>query len=249
MKEIKMEFYKGKRRHIWLSIIILIFAQMAWAIWASGKMDDHRLAQGWIYMMYQFPIINSIVMPILSAVIASRICDTEHKGDTLKLMYTITKPHKIFNAKLIYGGFYVITAVLLQVVAIIFAGKITGFKGSIPYMYYFYYGLFTAVVSLTILLLHQILSLQFKNQMISFAVGLFGAFLGLFSMFFPQRLQLLLLWGYYGVLMFVNMNWDRATRIMDLYYTDINWSGFVLLIIMFLFLYLLGVELFKRKEM
>lgn len=249
MKEIKMEFYKGKRRNIWLSVIALILIQMMWAVWASGRMDDHRLAIGWIYMLYQFPVINSVVMPVVSAVIASRICDAEHKGNTLKLMETITTSRKIFNAKLVYGGAYLAAAVLLQVLAIIFAGKITGFKGSVPYIYYFYYTIFTIAVNFCILLLHQILSLQFKNQMITFSAVLFGALAGLFSFFFPQGLQVLLPWGYYSVLMFVRMNWDEATRIMDLYYTSVNWVGFGLLVTMILIIYILGLELFKRKEL
>jgi hypothetical protein len=93
------------------------------------------------------------------------------------------------------------------------AGSIKGFEDSFPIALFGYYLLFTLSVNLVLLLIQQILSLLFSNQLIPLITGLLGAFFGLFSLFFPQGFQKLLPWGYYGVLMFVGLDWDPATRI------------------------------------
>lgn len=141
-----------------------------------------------------------------------------------------------------------LATVLAQVVVIIAVGYTVGFKGNPPPDKLLYYLLFTAAVDLTVLLLQQVLSLLFKNQMVSLTVGIIGSFAGLFIMFFPQNLERLLLWGYYGVLMFVGMDWDRATRVTDFHYVPVDWGGFIALIVMFCTIYIIGRALFVRKE-
>ncbi len=189
------------------------------------------------------------MMPVIAAVVASRLCDIEHKGQTLKLLHTVMPAGRLFSAKFLCGSLYMLAAVLLQLIVIVAVGRLVGFEGSPPFAKLFYYLLFTTAVNLTILLLQQVLSLLFRNQMVPLAVGIIGSFAGLFILFFPQNLERLLLWGYYGVMMFVGMDWDRATRVTDFYYVPIDWAGFVTLIIVFCVMYIIGRALFIRKEM
>jgi hypothetical protein len=212
-------------------------------------MDADKLSQGWMYFLYQYPLLNSIMMPVIAAVVASRLSDIEHKGQMLKLLDTVMPAGRLFAAKFLCGALYMFAAVLLQVIVMVAVGHAVGFAGNPPLDKLLYYLLFTTAVNLTILLLQQILSLLFVNQMVPLTVGLIGGFAGLFIMFFPQNLERLLLWGYYGVLMLVGMNWDRATRISDLYYTPVDWGGFITLAGMFCAIYIIGHTLFVRKEM
>jgi ABC-type transport system involved in multi-copper enzyme maturation permease subunit len=250
MKEaIALEFYKTRRRRIWVIVAAMIFVQMLWSMWGVGRMDAHDLAEGWMFFLYKLPLLNSIMMPVIAAVVASRLCDIEHKGQTLKLLNTVMPAGRLFAAKFICGALYLLAAVLLQIAVMVVTGCAAGFEGNPPLGKLLLYLLFTMAATLTILLLQQVLSLLFANQMISLSVGLVGGLAGLFTMFFPQGLERFLLWGYYGVLMLVGMDWDAGTRIMDLHYTPVDWAGFFTLAVLFCALYMIGRTLFVRKEM
>lgn len=248
IKALTMEFHKIRRRRIWAIVTALILVQMLWSLWGVRRMDAHDLAQGWMYFLYQFPLLNSIMMPVIAAVVASRLCDIEHKGQTLKLLETIMPAGHLFTAKFLCGALYMLATVLLQLAVIIAVGYAVEFEGNVPLDKLLYYLLFTTAVNLTILLLQQVLSLLIKNQMVALTVGIIGNFAGLFIMYFPQSLERFLLWGYYGVLMFVGMDWNRATRITNFYYVPVDWAGFITLIIMFCLIYIIGRALFIRKE-
>ncbi len=249
MKALAMEFYKTRRRRVWAIVAALIFVQLLWGIWAARNMDTRDLQQGWMFCLYQFPALNSIMMPVIAAVVASRLSDVEHKGQALKLLETVVSPGRLFGAKFLCGTLYMLAVVVLQLLVIVFMGYAKGFEGGVPFDKLLYYLLFTTAVNLTILLLQQVLSLLFVNQMVSFSVGLIGGLAGLFSMFLPQDLGRFLLWGYYGVLMLVRMDWDRDTRIVDYYYVPADWTGFIILAVMFCTIYMIGRTLFVRKEM
>lgn len=249
MKGLLLEFQKVRRKRVWLIVALLILVQLLWAQWSLSYMDDRDLQQGWEYLLYQFPLLNAIMMPVIAAVVASRLCNLEHKGQTFKLLETLMPAGRLFDAKFLWGGLYMLAAVVLQLLVIIISGYGKGFAGDVPFSMLGYYLLFTTAVNLTILLLQQVLSLLFANQMVSLSVGLLGGFAGLFIMFLPSKLAKFILWGYYGVLMFVRMDWDRATRITDYYFVPVDWSGFVALGVIFCTIYLVGRWLFVGKEM
>lgn len=249
MKELAMEFRKIKRRKLWLTVAVMLGAQCLWGFWSFRNMDSQRLAQGFRLYLYHFPLLNAIMMPVIIAVVASRLCDVEHKGQSLKLLQTVMPAGRLFDAKFLCGALHVTAAAVAQVIMMIVIGRIKGFLEPIPIDRFFFYLIFTTAVNLTILVLQQVLSLLFVNQLVPLAVGLIGSFAGLFSMFFPQGFQKLILWGYYGVLMQVGMNWDKNTRIMDLYYVPFDWTGFLLLGILFLVIYGAGRRIFAGKEL
>ncbi|WP_315076651.1 ABC transporter permease [uncultured Clostridium sp.] len=240
-----MEFYKIRHRKVGLTVAIMIGVQFMWALWAMRHMDVHKLSQGWMYSIYSFSQLNCIMMPIVIGVIASRLSDIEHKGNTIKLLKTIISDNKIFMAKFLCGEFYMIIIAILQVGIIIFFAKLKGFSGNFPIGYISYY---TLIINLTLLLLQLIFSLIFINQMIGLVIAIGGALLGLFSLFFSKTIARLVLWGYYGLLSPVKMDWDIKTRIVNLYWISIPLTEFAILIGIFILLYIAGKEIFKRKE-
>lgn len=249
MKAFIMEFHKIRRRKIWIVVAALIAVQLMWALWAFRNMDERDLQQGWMYCLYEFPILNAIMMPVIAAVVASRLCEIEHRGQTFKLLETVMPAGRLFDAKFLCGAVYMTAAAVLQLLVIVIAGNAKGFKGNAPMTMFGYYLLFTIAVNLTILLFQQVLSLLFANQMVPLSIGLIGGFAGLFILYLPQNYAKFILWGYYGVLVFVGMDWDRATRITDFYWLPVNWAGFAALLGIFCAIYLIGRTLFVRKEL
>ena len=249
MKALAMEFHKIRRRKVGLIVAALIGVQILWALATFRYMNARDLKQGWLCCLYQFPLLNAIMMPVIAAVVASRLSDVEHKGQTLKLLETVMPTGQLFDVKFLCGTVYMVVTAVLQLLVILIIGYTKGFEGTVPWTMLAYHLLFTVAVSLTILLLQQVLSLLFVNQTLPLSVGLIGGFAGLFVMFFPQWMGKFILWGYYGVLMFVGMDWDRATRICDYYWAPIDWPGFIALSMMFCAIYVIGRALFVQKEM
>ena len=248
MKAITVEFMKIRHRKNWFFVFLLILVQIVWSLWAVSRMDAEDLQQGWLFSMYQFPLLNSIMMPVITAVVASGLCDVEHKGQSLRLLRTMLPAGKIFDAKFFCGAIFMLVTSFFQVLVIVMIGLFAPYGGEIPFRMLGEYLLFTTAVNLTILLLQQVLSLLFTNQMVALSVGLIGAFSGLFSMYLPQSFQKFLIWAYYGVLMFVRLDWSRETRISNFYSVAADWSGMVTLGIFFVVIYVVGRYLFVRKE-
>ncbi|WNX82996.1 ABC transporter permease [Agathobaculum sp. NTUH-O15-33] len=248
MKVLQMEFYKLKRRKIWLAPLLMLTAQLLWGLWSFSDMSAKELSQGWANILYNFPMLNAMMTPVIAAVIASRAADIEHKGNTYKLLQTVASPGRLFDAKLLCAAGWLTAAIVLQTVTITVFGMMRGFAGAPPVDEIALYFVSTLAVSLTILLFQLILSMLVPNQMIGMILGLVGAFIGLFSLFFPQSFQKLLIWAYYGVLYTVRMDWDRATRVVDYYFVRYDSTGLLCICLFFIALYAIGRRLFIRKE-
>lgn len=248
MAALRMEFHKTRRRKIWLIVLALIAVQLLWFLWGIGRMDADDLRDGWMFVLYQFPMLNTILLPVIAAVVASRLSDMEHKGQTMRLLGTIIAPGRLFTAKFLCGGCYILSLAAFQVLLMVAIGRMVGFEGAVPWGKMAQYWLFTSAVTLTILLLQQVLSLMWINQMISLSVGLIGSFAGLFSLFFGGGFHKLLLWSYYGVLLFVSMDWNPDTRVIHYAWTPVDWSGLLILAAVFAVIYAIGRGLFVRKE-
>lgn len=69
----------------------------------NGENRQFILENGYLMLLYQLPMVNTIFFPVLGMVVASRLCDLEHKGDNLKLLCTLEEKGRLFDAKLLYG--------------------------------------------------------------------------------------------------------------------------------------------------
>ncbi len=248
MKALHMEFFKCRHRMIWLPPLLMLAAQMAWGLWSYIDMDARALSQGWADMLYTFPLLNAMMTPVVAAVMASRIADIEHKGQTLKLLYTVQRTGTLFDAKFICAAAYMTAFVALQFATMVAFGMLRGFVGAPPWQHLLEYGIGTWGVTLTIMLMQLVLSMLIPNQMIGMIIGLIGALLGLFSMFLPPIFQKMFIWAYYAVLYNTAMDWNEATQIATYYYVDFDWSGLVLLAVFFAVIYCAGRFLFRKKE-
>lgn len=220
--QLSVEQKKVKYRKIWMIAVGVVFLQFIWSAWTFGKADERLLSQGYRYLLYEMPVLNAVFMPVLMAVIASRLCDAEVKGDTFKLLFTMQKSGTLFDCKLVFGIRYVLLVVFLQAVMIIADGIVFDFTETMDIKLLLIYCAATFIVNVVVLVVQQFLSLTAQNQILPLCVGLAGSFLGLFSLFFPRAIQMFVLWGYYAMFMPLEMHYDKAARVMSFSDTPLN---------------------------
>ena len=203
--------------------------------------------------LYQLPLANAIFLPVLSAIVSSRLCDIEHKGAMFKQLFVVREKKALYDAKMIYGLSITLFCVFVSWISAIIGGYCIGFDGNVPMKWYFLYLLFTVVPTAAVYMFQHGLSMIFKNQTIPFFAGLFGTFLGVFSMFLPNLpfLRRSVIWGYYGTLQFVGLfDWTKETGYENAYFEimEIDWLFFGILILVSIALYYFGRTIFCRKE-
>lgn len=247
-RALALEFKKAYRRHLWLVPVGILLFEMLFLIWAVYDLGAEEKAQAWQILFYQASLLNCILMPITISVISSRLCDIEHQGHALRQLRTLIPPLQFFIAKFFFGAIILFTLVCIQLLMLLGLSIWKEFIGYAPPLQIVIFLLTTLAVNLTILLLQQLLSLAFVNQMIAFAAGLLGSLLGLFSLFFPASLQRLFIWSYYGYLSTIVMDWNPETRITNFYYAPINWTGWLTLAAFFCSLLFIGIISFTNKE-
>ena len=104
MKLLALEFCKCRRRKLTLVCAGLLAAQLLWFGAYLTRQDAEALAQGWMLLLYNLAMVDAIMLPIGVAVIASRSCELEHRGHTLKLLETAVTPGRLYAAKLAWGA-------------------------------------------------------------------------------------------------------------------------------------------------
>lgn len=248
MSTLRLEFFKCRRRKIFLVGLALIAAQLLWMYTSLVRMDPEDLRQGWMWMLYNLAMLDSFMLPLATAVTCSRNCEIEHKGSTLKILETLTTPGKIYNAKLLWGAIVLAILMLVRTALFLGVGYYEAFPGTMPYAAFARFTFVSWIVSLMIYTLQQGLSLRFANQAVPLIVGLAGSFLGLMGLFFPSAVQRILPWSYYGLFSFVAMDWDAATRYTEYLWRQPQLVDVALFICWFLVFFIVGRTLFVRKE-
>lgn len=248
MRLIGMEFFKCRRRQVPLICLALIAAQLLWMGVSISRMELEEMSDGWKLLLHSLTVIDAVMLPLTVAAIASRSCELEHRGHTLKLLETVRTPGALFDAKLAWGAVWIALLLLGREIVLTVYCLCTGFPLSVPWGRLALHLLFSFAVSLTIYVLQESLSLLFANQAVALVAGIFGSFVGLFTLFFPPAVQRLVLWSYYGVLALTVQDWNAATRVTHFYWLEPNWPGLGLLAVWFLLLLAVGRSLFVRKE-
>ena len=102
MAAFRAELQKAHRRHD-LALCLLIPGIVV--LWVGGlaPADPEELANGYSALLYSLPVIEAILMPVMMAVLASRLWDMEIKGNTAKLLYTLQSRRSLFAGKAVFG--------------------------------------------------------------------------------------------------------------------------------------------------
>ena len=246
-RQLRAERQKLRHKKAFLVPLLFLGFQSLWLLWQLTYLKPEETPFGYSVMLYQLPIVDAILLPLMTALIASRVCDMEVKGDTLKLLFTVQKQRDFYDCKYLSCLKYLLFFVLGQGAVILIAGTLSGFGNFRPGALLLYLVQVFAVSAVS-LCIQQALSLLSQTQLLPLGVGLAGCFLGLFSMFFPKPVNLLVLWGYYAVFSTTGMDWDRATRISTYYEVPFPVVTFVLFLAAGAVLYLVCRAIVLKKE-
>ena len=236
---------KLRTRYVWLVPVGFLVLLLLWTLASVRNFDDMDRAAGYQYFFYSMSIMNSIFMPVMLSVVASRLCDMEIKGNTMKLLYTLERPGRFYDIKYLFELKYLLVFSAGETLGLILLGKAMGFTEAIrPDMFAEHFIAMTAVGAV-ILSIQHVLSLISDNQILPLIVGIAGGFLGLFSMFFPAAVNRLVLWGYFGIFSVAGVDWQRTTdEKIYLHYQPLPAVSFVGFLIAGVVIYLIG----KHRE-
>lgn len=248
MKLLRLEFYKCRRRKIALVCAAVLAAQLFWFWVVLSRQSAEEMQQGWMLMLYNFAVVDAIMLPVATAVLASRSCEIEHKGCTLKLLETAASPAQLYRAKLLWGALTLGGLLVLRGAILVCIGVTLGFPGEVPTTRIILFTVLTWAVSVTLYLLQQGLSLRYANQAPALICGIFGSFAGLMGMLLPSFVQRMVPWSYYGLLSLTGMNWNPTTHDTWFYWFWPPVTNFVLLACWAILFFVIGRTLFVRKE-
>ena len=248
MKLLKLEFFKCRRRKIVLVCAAVLAAELLWFGMYLTRQDAEDLVEGWMMLFYNLALIDAIFLPISVAVIASRNCELEHKGATLKLLETMVTPGRLYCTKMLWGALVLATLLAVRSAAFAAMGAAVHFSGDIPWGKFALFTVISWAVSMMVFALQQGLSLRFVNQAVSLVCGIFGSFIGIMSMLFPDWLVRIVPWGYYGLLSLARMEWDPDTRFTQYFWRWPEPLDVALLLLWAALFFIVGRTLFVRRD-
>lgn len=243
----KIELRKLRHRRVWFLFLAAEAFQGLWMYYSVSRVKEDILLTGYNYLFIFSAMLESILFPLLYAMLASRICDAEHKGGTLKLLYTLEKPRQLFFSKMLVGLLYILLISLAQTAMIPAIMQMTGIIQPLPAARLAFIFAVSLILSAVIFLIQLILSLLIENQLIPLVVGLLGSFLGIFNLYVPQ-LRPFSIWGYYVLLAPASIDWDQASGVTTYYELPMDFGKLGLITLLGLCLYLAGRQFFTGKE-
>lgn len=249
MITLQMEWKKIKRKKVGLTMCALMGIQFAWLFWAARNPSDKELLQGWLGNLQTQPLLCAIMMPTIMSVLASRLADMEHKGNTYKQLKTLRTAGTLYHAKVLCGFLFILAMNTADYLFLIMLGYGHGYTGSPNPKAYLFSFILQNACCLSLYLLQLDLSLLFFNQMIPLTAGLCGSMLGVILMFL--KTYSFLPWGGFLSSALVLMDWNPDTRVINYYYRDfspIELSALSMVFVWIVVFYTGGRILFTRKE-
>ncbi len=120
----KAEQKKQRYRKVWLvpaGFLVIL------ALWMSVSMRNFTtddLTKGYQWLFYHLALLNAIFVPVMLAVIASRLCDMEIKGSTFKLLYTLEEPGRFYDMKFLAEVKYLLFFSVGEILVILLLGRL-----------------------------------------------------------------------------------------------------------------------------
>lgn len=198
MKAISLELYKLRHKHLFLMVTLFLIVEIAWAFMATSMSISRNPDAGWEPLIAMLSSMNGLFLPILTAICVSRICDMEHKGNTWKLLLTVSvRRSTLYAAKYISASIIMLVACLLQVLAVTAFGIVNGFEQPVPLFILIRFLIGTVLTNMIIIALQQWLSMAVKNQAFALSLGMIGGFIGMVAELLPLGVRRIFVWSYY----------------------------------------------------
>ena len=199
MRTLKLEFYKIRRKKIIPMLLLLLAAEMLWALLSNSMNVSRNPDQAvWESILFTAASMNGLFMPLMTAIVVSRLCDMEHKGATWKLLAALNVGRgRLYAAKYACAGILLLAAAAAQAVLIAIYGLAKGFPGGIPVAWLLRFIGGTMLATLAVAALQQWVAMAVRNQAFALCLGMLGSFAGLAAALFPAGVRRLLIWSYY----------------------------------------------------
>ena len=93
-KLVHIEFMKSRHKHHFLPLIAMLV--LNYFLLFKGIKNDGRQ---WLNVFYGIPLVNSILLSVYMAILASQTVDIENKGTMWNLISTLCSKRNIFLSK------------------------------------------------------------------------------------------------------------------------------------------------------
>jgi hypothetical protein len=196
---LRLEYFKIRRKKIWLLMTVLLAAELLWAFMSISmsiaRNPEHAV---WESIFFSISSMNGLFMPIIAAIVLSRICDMEHKGATWKLLAaTNVSRSRLYAAKYICANSWLLLGIFAQTALMLAFGAMKDFPGAPPLALLFRFVGGTLLTTLAVTALQQWFSMAIKNQAFALCLGMLGGFIGMTAGMFPAVVRHLFIWSYY----------------------------------------------------
>ena len=240
-KIVSIEFQKARHKHfplLFLAALLLDCAYLFYGVKSSSE--------PWLNIFYAIPIINTLVLSVLMAVIASQSVDMEHKGAMWNLLPTLESRASIYLGKLFFGFITLVLFCTFQIGMVLIGGNVLGFTGDIPSHIVSVLFFSELIGGMILYQLQCTLSLLFSSQFAALSIAFGGTLAGLFLAFISTDMWTP--WSVFLSLSPIGMDYDRAARIMNLSLRSIPISDILLSLLYLIGTFLLGLLLFTSTE-
>ena len=256
MKYLWLELYKLKHRKVFLTFLVILGVELLFVFSNYGNnknflnMVSDPAAPAWEDLIIGPAAINGLFFPILAAVIASRICDMEHKGNTWKLLECNNQNRRsIWFCKFTIVSTLMMLAIFIQAFIIIAYGNSMGIVQPLPVRTLLGFVLGTAMITFVVVTIQVFFSLVCINQLIPMSIGMVGALIGFISTLLPPGIRNILIWGNYAELMVLGQDTSSGNlQSSGLVVRNINFVPLAILFVVGLVAYVAFRKRFEKYE-
>ena len=256
MKYLWLELYKLKHRKVFLTFLVILGVELLFVFSNYGNnknflnMVSDPAAPAWEDLIIGPAAINGLFFPILAAVIASRICDMEHKGNTWKLLECNSQNRRsIWFCKFTIVSTLMMLAIFIQAFIIIAYGNSMGIVQPLPVRTLLGFVLGTVMITFVVVTIQVFFSLVCTNQLIPMSIGMIGALIGFISTLLPPGIRNILIWGNYAELMVLGQDTSSGNlQSSGLVVRNINFVPLAILFVVGLVAYVVFRKRFEKYE-
>lgn len=223
LRSFHAELQKAHRRH---DLLLCLLVPLIMILWVGGlaPSDPEELANGYSALLYSIPVIEAILMPVLMAVLASRLWEIEVKGSMPKLLYTLQERRSLFAGKAAFGLLEILLVTLLEMGAAVLLGIVHGYTEAFPTGQLVYLFVCTLAVDAMLFFGEFLLMLWVGNPLPALCVGIVGHWWAVLC-FYAAACQLFCaLWYYIPLSAYEVANWDKATHTVTFGTRPFNWG-------------------------
>lgn len=195
LRSLRAEWKKARHRHDLPACLLIPLTVLLWVGYsAPDGASDRTIAYHALF--YTLPVINTVLLPVGMAMLASRLWDVEVKGNFPKLLYTLQSRRSLFAAKSVLGIAEVLLIVALELIGALLLGQYNGYLDFPPLVQIVYWFVCTLSVGLMLFFSELLLTILLKNPLPALCVGITGSLVGLFSAFMPPVVSYFVPWSY-----------------------------------------------------